>query len=631
MKFYHPDQNKSEGLLATLPSTGGFELVRRLFAFPSLTLRRVILVIVLALGMAATQGAGLGLLLPAAQFIEDPNAAEPSGAVWEVVDRSLSTIGVSYSMAVLFIAIFLMVVAAQILFYVYTRVSISFINHLVRDIRSAAFSGILYAQMPFHFRHSASNLTSTLIQDGNRAESALMAMGEMLIHSIMFALYAALLVWISWETALIALAVMSITIVVTQAWLQGSRHTGEAISGLFHQMEGFGTERIQGIREVKLAGKEQADSDRLGTIAGELASANAKLSYRAAQIRIISDPIMVSSGLLVIYLGSSFVGLTLAELAVFVFALLRINPEVRVLNSARYRVSGHMNSLRGLLQIIDSAHQQSEEKDSSVPSPTTRTHPFTSLSNGIVFEKVTFSYETGSPVLAGINLTVEAGQTTAIVGPSGAGKSTLLALLVRLLNPTSGRILLDSTPIDEFRLPSLRKGIGLVSQDSAIFNDTVLNNIRFGHPSATIEQVESAGRLANAHGFIQELAKGYDTVVGDRGIALSVGQRQRLALARALLLDPSVLMLDEITSAQDPASEQALQEAIWRASNDRTVLIVTHRLSSIRGVDRVLVLQDGMFVEDGPPEELLRANGLFRHYYDIQIGSGWTESQAEAT
>lgn len=164
-----------------------------------------------------------------------------------------------------------------------------------------------------------------------------------------------------------------------------------------------------------------------------------------------------------------------------------------------------------------------------------------------------------------------------------------------------------------------------MTQDTALFNETIFESIRYACPEATVAEVERAARLANADGFIRELTRGYETVVGDRAVTLSAGQRQRLALARALLLNPSVLLLDEVTSAQDPASERALQEAVWRASEDRTVLIVTHRLSSIKGVDRVLVLQNGKFVEDGPPEALLMANGLFRHYYDLQIGSGWEE------
>ncbi len=531
-------------------------------------------------------------------------------------------------MPVLFIGIFLTVGAAQILFYLYTRVSVLLINQLVRDLRRAAFSGILHARMQFHLRHSPSTLTSTLIQDGNRAGSALMGMGEILIHSLMFALYATLLVWISWQTALIALGIVSTTIVLTQVWLQGTQTTGEAISGLFHQMEGFSTERIQGIRDVKLAGKEQSDSGRLGTIADELAGANAKLSYRAAQIRIMSDPIMVGAGLLVIYLGSSFIGLTLAELAVFVFALLRIAPEVRLLNSARYRVYGYINSLRWLLWIIESAHDQSEDNPDSVVSPTTR-RPFNGMPGNISWRKVTFGYRPELAILANFSFNITAGQTIAIVGPSGAGKSTILALFARLLTPTSGQILFDDVPIEEFDLSSLRRGIGLVSQDSAIFNDTILENIRFGHPSATIAEVGHATQLANADGFIQELPHGYETVVGDRGMTLSAGQRQRIVLARVLLLDPTVLLLDEITSAQDPESERAIQEAIWRAKSGRTVLIVTHRLSSIQGVDRVLVIENGQIVEDGAPEELLRSNGLFRHYYDIQIGSGWEQSPAE--
>jgi ATP-binding cassette subfamily B protein len=237
----------------------------------------------------------------------------------------------------------------------------------------------------------------------------------------------------------------------------------------------------------------------------------------------------------------------------------------------------------------------------------------------VAFENVEFRYEQlERPILNGINLEVKPGQTLAIVGPSGAGKTTLMALLMRFYDPQEGRIRLDEVDLRKFKQSSLRRNIGTVLQDPLLFNDTVRNNIAYGKPEAGLDQVEQAAQSANAEKFIQQLPERYETMVGERGTRLSVGERQRIAIARALLKNPPILILDEATSSLDAESEALVQEALDRLMKDRTTFVIAHRLATVVRADRIIVLKNGQIVESGSHQQLLRARGYYASLVERQ-------------
>jgi subfamily B ATP-binding cassette protein MsbA len=237
----------------------------------------------------------------------------------------------------------------------------------------------------------------------------------------------------------------------------------------------------------------------------------------------------------------------------------------------------------------------------------------------IVYDRVGFRYGAGDPVLTDVSFTIPKGRVVALVGPSGAGKTTLADLLPRFHDPTSGRILLDGVPLTRLRRRSLRSLMGVVSQDTVLLNNTVFANIAYGSPGATPERVEAAAEAANAAGFIRQLPQGFDTVLGERGTRLSGGQRQRIAIARALLRDPPILILDEATSALDTESERLVQQAIDRLMRERTVLVIAHRLATVRDADEIVVLHEGRLAQRGTHDELYRAGGLYRRLHDLQF------------
>jgi subfamily B ATP-binding cassette protein MsbA len=263
-----------------------------------------------------------------------------------------------------------------------------------------------------------------------------------------------------------------------------------------------------------------------------------------------------------------------------------------------------------LFEVLDSPTETMTDKG---------TRDIDGFHDTVVFENVSFAYE-AEPVLADVNFTARKGEVIALVGPSGAGKSTLVDLIPRFYEPTGGRIIVDGVESRDIKLASLRSLTGIVSQDTVLFNDTVRNNIAYGAADKfSDEQIVSAARAANAHGFISELPKGYDTVLGERGTRLSGGQRQRIAIARALLIDPPILILDEATSALDTESERLVQEAIDRLLAGRTVFVIAHRLSTVIHADQILVLDRGRIVERGTHQELLGQRGHYFRLYSMQF------------
>jgi ATP-binding cassette subfamily B protein len=253
--------------------------------------------------------------------------------------------------------------------------------------------------------------------------------------------------------------------------------------------------------------------------------------------------------------------------------------------------------------------------------------PRGSVKGEIGFEDITFSYRDGHPVLTEVRLTADAGLTTAFVGSTGSGKTTLVKLLLRFYDVDSGQITVDGADVRDLRSRDLRRAIGLVSQDVFLFHGTVRDNIAYGRPDATHEEIRAAADIAEAHEFITRLPEGYDTIVGERGQKLSGGQRQRVSIARAVLVDPPILVLDEATSAVDNETEAAIQRSLERISLDRTTLVIAHRLSTIRHADRIYVLDDGRVAAVGTHEELLEVGGIYRALWDVQTGEAvrWHE------
>ncbi len=303
--------------------------------------------------------------------------------------------------------------------------------------------------------------------------------------------------------------------------------------------------------------------------------------------------------------------LMIGDLVVFTMAVNQIGNQLRQIIVISNIIQEALASSERVFEILDAQPEVEEKPDAQdlPPGP-----------GRVTFENVTFGYNPEHPVLKGIDLEIEPGEVIALVGPTGAGKTTLINLIPRFYDPDSGRVLIDGVPVDTLTLNSLRQSIGLVFQETFLFSDTAANNIAFGVPEVSREDVMTAARLARAHDFTEELEEGYETVIGERGVTLSGGQQQRLAIARALVKNPRILVLDDAMAAVDSATEREIASDLEEVFENRTVFIIAHRLSSVKRADRVVVIEDGRITAIGSHEDLMRSEGHYRQMAELQLG-----------
>ena len=347
---------------------------------------------------------------------------------------------------------------------------------------------------------------------------------------------------------------------------------------------------------------EGADAVRLTTY---------RIERNRSQLVVFQEAALFGLVGAIVYIGVAIFKVDLAVTVALLFLLYRLAPRVSSLNNLRQTLGVAMASLRNVDATV---------LESQATRITSGPRTFVRLTDSINVKNVSFSHAGGPQVLKDVDLVIAGNKLTALVGASGAGKSTLIDLILRFYDPNDGTIQSDGVDLGQLDLESWRSSIGLVSQDLFLFNDTIANNILAGFPSASEERVIEAAKQAHAHDFIVSLQYGYDTKIGDRGWNLSGGQRQRIALARAILKNPTVLSLDEATSALDSESERFIQQYIDSIRGDCTILVVAHRLSTIKYADHILVLQDGQIVEEGDWDTLLSKTGVFAGLYAIQVG-----------
>jgi subfamily B ATP-binding cassette protein MsbA len=488
-------------------------------------------------------------------------------------------------------------------------------EYVTRDVRDAVYTHLQRLPLGFFAQTKVGQIISRVVTDTAQVKNVITTLVTQSFQSAALVLaYIAVLLSTSLSLTLIALIVAPLVIGALQPLLKRLRRGYRILGDDYGEMTSVLQEAVSGVRLVKSFRAEPYEERRFLDASNRYSDG----LMRITRVAFLSQPITEFLGTLVavaiLWIGARMVlvsgTLQSAELITFLVIVMRLLQPLKQLSQIPTVAQQALAASDRLFEVLDSPTELMTDKGTRV---------IDGFHDTVVFEGVSFAYE-AEPVLADIDFTARKGDVIALVGPSGAGKSTLVDLIPRFYEPTAGRIVVDGFDARDIKLASLRSLTGIVSQDTVLFNDTVRNNIAYGAAEKfTDEQIIAAARAANAHGFISELPKGYETVLGERGTRLSGGQRQRIAIARALLIDPPILILDEATSALDTESERLVQEAIDRLLAGRTVFVIAHRLSTVIHADQILVLERGRIVERGTHQELLGRRGAYFRLYSLQF------------
>ncbi len=486
---------------------------------------------------------------------------------------------------------------------------------VMRDIRNDLYRHINRLSLPFFNRTRTGQLISHITNDVNLVNNGVSATFVTLIKNplLIFA-NLGLAFYLSWQLTLAALVILPVSSVIIGGIGLRLRKASTRSQEKMADVTSILQESIAGMRIVKAFAMEQFEIRRFM----RETEAYFRTLLRITRVRNLASPITESLGALVgvgiLWVGGKQViaGSILGpeEFIAFLVLIFSLMQPLKELSSVTTRLNEALAAGDRIFALLDT-EPDIVEKPGAVE--------LVAFEKEIVFDKVNFAYEKGKPVLQDISFRVDKGQILALVGPSGGGKSTLVDLIPRFYEPDSGTITIDGTDIREVTLASLRGLMGIVTQETILFNDTIRNNIAYGLADVDDARVEEAARVANAHRFIRTMSEGYDTMIGERGVKLSGGQRQRIAIARAVLKNPPILILDEATSALDTESELLVQEAIERLMQNRTTFVIAHRLSTILHADQILVISSGRIVERGTHEQLLGLDGTYKNLYNMQF------------
>lgn len=491
-----------------------------------------------------------------------------------------------------------------------------FLNYIaqnaIKDLREDLYAKLISLSHGFYVTHSTSKIMSRITNDIQALQTALLKVPPTLIRDGLIVIgMIGILFYLHWKYAFIVVVVLpliSLPLVqfarkMRKASKEGQVQMAEIYSSLQEMLSGFSV--------IKSFCREEHEKKRF--------SANNKHYYniqqRMVRVDARSTPVMetlaMTGAAVVLWFGGKDVinGVwTLGEFTAFIVAIQQMYQPLKNFAQLNLTIQQSVTASERIFEILDQKPTIFDLKDSK---------KIQNFSDNIVYRNVCFSYEESKPVLNKINIEIKKGQTVAFVGSSGSGKSTIANLLLRFYDVTAGEILIDNINIKDLTLESLREQIGVVSQDVSLFNDTIKYNIAYGKLDATDEEIEIAAKAANAHNFISKMPEQYNTLVGERGMKVSGGEKQRIAIARAMLKNPPILILDEATSALDSESEKLVQEAIETLMKNRTTILIAHRLTTVKNADKIVVIDNGTIAEQGTHKELLEKNGIYAKLYNM--------------
>lgn len=531
------------------------------------------------------------------------------------ISSFIGTFGASRVLLMLCLVFCAIVIVKTACYFGAAAVMVPIRTGVVKDMRVQIYDKILSLPLGFFSQERKGDIIARISGDVQEVENSISSTIEMLIKNpILILIYLGVLCRMSWEltlfTVLFAPAMIGVMSLIGRKLKAQSTEAQRYWSDTMSQVE----ETLGGLRIIKAFLAEKKMSSRFGAITEAMRSKNTRVAIRQSSAHPVSELLGSVMIAIVLWFGGTLI---LGDHAVidapsfmaYMAILYSVIQPIKDLSKAAYSIPKGLASMDRINVILDAENNIAE------PS---RPVSLKSFEKSIEFRNVHFRYESGREVLHGIDLTIPKGHNVAIVGASGAGKSTLADLIPRFYDPDEGSISIDGIDIRDVSTRDLRALMGNVNQDPILFNDTIFNNIAFGVENATMEQVVAAAKIANAHEFIVTKPEGYDTCIGDRGVMLSGGQRQRISIARAILKNPPILILDEATASLDTESERMVQDALDYLMSNRTTISIAHRLSTVKKADEIIVMNEGLIVERGRHDELIELDGYYRKLYEMQ-------------
>lgn len=484
---------------------------------------------------------------------------------------------------------------------------------VIIDIRAAVFKKLQRFSVSFYDKNKTGTIMSYVTNDVNALQSAMVENTiEMITEGFILIGSVVAMIYLDWRLTLFTVCTFPVVLWFMEFFGKKIRKTGGRIQECTADITSVLQESVASARVIKSFVREDYEVDRFDVENRANFRANMKNAQLMATLTPVVELVAAIGVTMIIWYGGNNVingTITAGSLVAFLTYAVNISNPIKRLTRVIGNIQKALAAAQRVFMIIDMPEEIAESRDAK---------QLPEVSGKVEFQNVSFAYDDKGNVITDLSFSVKPGEVIAIVGPSGAGKSTIANLLPRFYDVNKGDIKIDGHSVREVTLDSLREQVGIVPQETMLFNGSVYNNILYGRLDATKEEIEAAAKAANAHDFIMQLTDGYETKLGDRGVNLSGGQRQRIAIARAILKNPRILILDEATSALDTESERVVQEALDRLMVGRTSFVIAHRLSTVKNADKILVLEKGNLVESGTHDELLALDGLYAHLYKIQ-------------
>ncbi|MCB9946847.1 MAG: ABC transporter ATP-binding protein [Rhodospirillaceae bacterium] len=571
--------------------------------------RQVAMLGVLTVLSVIFESFGVALLIPVLDYIQadgDVASLAAEGWMWSTLLDAAAVVGIPVNLATLLLAVFVLVVLRQATTYVRTVYLATVRWDLGQKMSVKLFGNVLAASSQYIRNFSSGSFVYLLGSQVQSANAMIYSFATMAALGVTFVAYGAVMVAVAPGAALFAMVVGMGAVLAASYYVRQARSISRRLVRVGERWTGFVTERWRAWRLLKIGNMLDREIGTADQLAGSLRNLSVGLARVTGRLELAISLIILAIILLALYGAVRYLHVPISIVTVFVLVALRVAPLLRQFASLRQSIAVQAANLTRVLDAFRDCEAARERDDGIADMP--------QLRRGITFRGVDFLYSGGSiPALCGVDAVIPAGRMTAIIGPSGSGKSTMIDLMLRLLSPTAGEILMDDVPIHEIRLNALRSRVALVLQDPILFDASIADNVRYFRQSATMDEIRQACRRAHATEFIEAMADGYDTVIGEGGTRLSGGQRQRLTIAQALLADPEILILDEPTSALDFESERKVQDALDALARERTVtiIVISHRPSTVARADHMIVLNAGRVVEAGPPDRLREEGGWY--------------------